>query len=119
MTGPENKDKAVDDNKGLEWLEGDSKMLKSIRKIFVRNVPMQMEKLREAFASNDISNVELFSHSIKGAAAMIGAVPLRDEANKVELAAVTKNMDDARTFFENMDREFKKAIAALTGPDAA
>lgn len=102
------------ENKGPDWLEGDSVLLSGIQKIFVKNVPPQMEKLREALAAGDVSGVELLSHSIKGAAAMIGAAPLRDEANKVERAAMDKKMGEARDFFEGMEREFAITINKLT-----
>ena len=51
-------------------------------------MPRQMEKLPEAIAAKDASQIELLSHSIKGAASMVGALQLRDEAGKVERAAM-------------------------------
>ncbi|HAK87768.1 MAG: hypothetical protein A2077_05445 [Nitrospirae bacterium GWC2_46_6] len=96
-----------------EWLEGDKKLFSGIKNIFIKNVPSQMERLKDAFASNDISTIELLSHSIKGAAAMIGAMPLKEEAGKVEQAAMESDLDNARVCFEGMEREFKKTLSAL------
>ncbi len=68
--------------------EGDRKLLKVIQALFVKKMPRQMEKLPEAIAAKDASQIELLSHSIKGAASMVGALQLRDEAGKVERAAM-------------------------------
>jgi two-component system sensor histidine kinase/response regulator len=96
-----------------EWLEGDKKLFSGIKNIFIKNVPSQMERLKDAFASNDISTIELLSHSIKGAAAMIGAMSLKEESAKVEQAATEGNLDAALACFEGMEREFKKTLSAL------
>ena len=118
MTMPDKEDINNDGSPG--WLEGDKKLLKGIREIFARNVPQQMERLREAFSCGDIATVELLSHTIKGSAAMIGAHPLRGEASKVERSAVNGDLEGARNSFCGMEREFEKTLAELTGgPGAA
>ena len=114
MTGPEDLDGA-ETGKGLEWLEGDRKLLKGIQALFVKNVPHQMEKLREAIAAGDASKIELLSHSIKGAASMVGALPLRDEAGEVEQAVMAGDMDTVRVHFERMSQELTKVLTLLTG----
>jgi HPt (histidine-containing phosphotransfer) domain-containing protein len=107
----DNKDahmKAVPD-----WLEGDAKLLKGIREIFVRNAPRQMERIREAFGSGDSPTVELLSHTLKGSASMIGALSLRDAASGVEEAIKALNVEEARRYFTVMEKEFSQAISEL------
>ncbi len=117
MTGPEDID-GPETGKGLEWLEGDRKLLKGIQAIFVKNVPRQMEKLREAITAGDASQIELLSHSIKGAASMVGALPLKDEAGAVELAAMGGDIETVRVHFEGMSLEFTRVLTLLTGAGA-
>ncbi len=112
MTGPDDITE-----KGLEWLEGDRKLLKGIQIIFMKNVPPQIEKLREAVAAEDVSQIELLSHSIKGAASMVGALPLRDKAAELEHAAIGGDLETVRTKFEGMSEELAKALTLLTGTD--
>ncbi len=116
MTGPKDIDGA-ETGKGLEWLEGDRKLLKGIQALFVKNVPHQMEKLHEAIAANDVSQIELLSHSIKGAASMVGELQLRDEAGEVERAAMGGDLETVRVHFEGMYRELTKVLTLLTGSD--
>ena len=114
MTGPEDIDGA-ETGEGLEWLEGDRKLLKGIQALFVKNVPRQTEKLREAIAAKDASQVELLSHSIKGAASMVGALQLKDIAGEVERAAMGGDFETVRVQFEGMSEELTKMLTQLTG----
>jgi HPt (histidine-containing phosphotransfer) domain-containing protein len=95
------------------WLEGDKKLLKGITAIFLKNVPAQMERLRDALEGNDARQVEILSHSLRGSAAMIGAHPLRDAALKVECAVIEGNLEKARSLYFDMDSELKNVLAAL------
>ena len=117
MTGPEDIDGA-ETGKGLEWLEGDRKLLKGMQVLFVKNVPRQTEKLLEAIAAKDAPQIELLSHSIKGAASMVGALQLRDEAGEVERAAMGGDMEMVRVHFEGMSEELTKVLTLWTGTGA-
>jgi HPt (histidine-containing phosphotransfer) domain-containing protein len=117
MTGPEDIIGA-ETGKGIEWLEGDRKLLKGIQGLFVKNVPSQMEKLRDAIAAKDTSQIELLSHSIKGAASMVGALPLKDEAGEVEQAAMGGDIETVLIHFEGMSGELAKVLNLLTGTEA-
>lgn len=100
-------------NPGPAWLEGDNKLLKGIREIFIRNAPGQMERLREAFSSGDTSTAELLSHTLKGSASMIGALSLRDASACVEKALIDQDIAKARDSFTTMESEFEKVISEL------
>jgi len=117
VSGPENIDGA-ETEKGLEWLEGDRKLLKGIKALFVKNVPGQTEKLREAIAAKDVPRIELISHSIKGSASMVGALRLRDEAGEVERGAMGGDMETVRIHFEGMSAELRKVLTLWTGTGA-
>lgn len=99
----------------LNWLEGDKKLLRGIQDIFARNAPQQMEKLREAFDAGDAATAELLSHSIKGSAAMIGALALRDKASGVEASVMAGDLGEARNSFVLMERELEKVLSELKG----
>jgi HPt (histidine-containing phosphotransfer) domain-containing protein len=98
---------------GSDWLEGDAKLKKGIRGIFMKNVPDQMRKLKDALAGSDLKNAELLSHSIKGAAAMIGAPRLRDAAGNVEKACGQGDAGSAVAYFQTTNSEFLKVMEEL------
>jgi HPt (histidine-containing phosphotransfer) domain-containing protein len=108
---PDNAD--IKDTSSPDWLEGDTKLLKGIREIFIRNAPRQMERLRDAFSSGDIPTAELLSHTLKGSASMIGALSLRDASSCVEKALMDQDIAKAHDSFTIMEREFEKVISEL------
>ena len=114
MIEPEpNNSSTLNKGESLKWLEGDEKMLKRIREIFVKNVPGQIEKLKNAVRENDIILVERLAHSIKGSASMIGALSLRDEAYKIELSIKEKDMGKTGLLCEGLELEGEKVLRAL------
>ncbi len=96
-----------------DWLEGDKKLLSGIIDIFIKNVPAKMESLKDAFTSKDIPTITLLSHSIKGAAAMIGAISLKEQAERMEQASLEGDLDKARYCYEGLEIEFQKTISML------
>ena len=110
--GPNNVN-TINKGESLKWLEGDEKMLKRIRAIFVKNVPGQIEKLKEAVRENDVVLVERLAHSIKGSASMIGALLLRDEAYKIELSIKDKDMKKTGLLCEGLAMEGERVLKAL------
>jgi HPt (histidine-containing phosphotransfer) domain-containing protein len=108
------RENSLDEAACPEWLEGDKKLLKGITAIFMKNVPGQMERLREALRSNDTPLVEILSHSLKGSASMIGAHPLRDAALRVERAAIEGDLEKARSLYVDMDSELKNVLSSLS-----
>ena len=110
---PASNGNTVNKGESLKWLEGDEKMLKRIREIFAKNVPGQIEKLKNAVKENDIALVERLAHSIKGSASMIGALLLRDEAYKIELSIKDKDMNKTGLLCEGLEIEGEKVLKAL------
>ncbi|MBF0558005.1 MAG: Hpt domain-containing protein [Nitrospirae bacterium] len=102
-----------DGDAGPAWLEGDKKLLKGIAAIFIKNVPVQIERLKEALDGNDVRQVEILSHSLKGSASMVGAQSLRDAAHAMESAAMDGDLEKARGFSSAIDLELKNVLASL------
>lgn len=108
-----NEQENIDSRKALQWLDGDERMLARIRDIFVRNIPPQMERLRACLDANDIVTAERLSHSIKGSAAMVGAVRMSDEAGKIEQSAIERDMDALWPLYAQLNEEYEKVMADL------
>jgi len=72
-----------------------------------------MQKLRDALANNDVHGAELLSHSIKGAAAMIGAAGLKEAAHETEQACVQGDAGRAGELLFGLGSEFQKVMDEL------
>jgi len=103
----------LDREQALGWLERDEKMLAKITAIFMKNMPQQMARLREAMNGDDAALVEQIAHSIKGASGMVGASGMKQESAKIETAAGAKNLDLCRSCFRNLEIEYARVMSSL------
>jgi len=73
----------------LERVMGDEDLARELGTGFLLDMPEQIAKLAAALQANDSRRAELHAHSIKGAAATMGAEALRETAGRIERAART------------------------------
>ena len=112
--------KAVLDDKNIERstfperFEGEKELLERLTKIFLQEVPSQIEELEHALENNEVRLIEELGHTIKGRSALLDVHSLRDCAFEIEKAGKSCDLNLARrlvTKFENKYKEF------LSGPD--
>lgn len=83
--------KIWDEADALKRLGGKKGLLLRVMRSFVNESMQMMNRLEAAIAQNDLSNVELQAHSIKGSAGNVSALQLQALAKTIEFAA--KNGD--------------------------
>ena len=98
--------KVFDRNVLLETLDGDEDICAQILEMFLEDAPVQLTKLRQGLEQNDASVVERQAHSLKGAAANIGADRMRGSAASLEIVGREKNLDSTAAMFEELQEEF-------------
>jgi len=101
----------------LERMMGDEELAGIIVKTFVSDIPGQIRTLRELLKREDAPGVRLQAHTVKGAAANIGAETLRSVASKMEKAASEGDLDavgggikELETQFECLKKETEKGL---------
>jgi len=101
----------------LDRMMGDKELAGIIVKAFLSDIPGQIQTLRELLAREDAPGVRLQAHTIKGAAANIGAETLRSVASKMEKEAAKGDLDavgggirELETQFERLRKETEKGL---------
>jgi PAS domain S-box-containing protein len=91
----------------LERVMGNRDLASRVVRGFVQEMPGQIAALAEAVTHGDAKQVRLLAHSIKGAAASVGGLEVREAAWKLEqkgasgdLAAAVADLPDLSTTFE-------------------
>ncbi len=74
---------------------------------FLKDLPLQIEAVREALEERNFTEVQEKAHSIKGASATIQAEALRAIALDLERAAGTEDADAMHTIFAEMRSHFE------------
>ena len=84
----------------IERLMGDEELAITLANLFIEDIPTQIDLLKQAIVNQDIPGIKLLAHTIKGAAANIGAEKIRTMAYIIEKAAIDNNLANAE---DNVD----------------
>ncbi|MBF0520287.1 MAG: response regulator [Nitrospirae bacterium] len=109
--------KALDIKDTLQRLDNDEEILRDMWTAFNADAPQQIELLRKLLEAGNVDGLQKQAHTIKGMSANIGAVALKSESFRMELALrkLNKELDDAGraavlSFIESLQYELNMAI---------
>lgn len=115
-------DPSVIDPQAIENLRalnpGDNdEFLREIAGIFLEDTPLRIVELDQSLAAGDVPKFTRAAHSIKGSSANLGAMALRNVAEKLEhqsrtagLGSVTAGVAEIKTEFERAKVELNKLL---------
>jgi signal transduction histidine kinase/CheY-like chemotaxis protein/HPt (histidine-containing phosphotransfer) domain-containing protein len=115
-TAPDDAETIFDRRCLLERLGGDEKQLKRLVAKFVGSTARRLADLKNSIAQGNSDEICLHSHSLKGAAANIGAGMLRTISEQMESAAKS-GQADMPSFYASLESAFilfKEMTAQLT-----
>ena len=96
-----------------EITEGDADFERQLLSTFLRDVEERIELIAEAIAGHDFGVVILESHNLKGAAANMGALPLRACTERCEMAARLSGAGECRAALLGMREAFANLQAVI------
>ncbi len=91
----------------LERLMGDRDLVRIALSGFVSDMPSHISRLRECLARDDINGVERLAHTIKGAAANVGAEAMSKTALNIEKAGKEGKIDAAVAILSRLEDQFR------------
>jgi HPt (histidine-containing phosphotransfer) domain-containing protein len=98
---------------------GEPDVLTEVLKLFLEEVPPRIVRLRNAWQSGNIQEVQRAAHSLKGSAGNIGARRLHavcseldDKGRSGDLAALAPLVDTLTAEFDKVEAEIRRTIAA-------
>jgi HPt (histidine-containing phosphotransfer) domain-containing protein len=103
----------------LDRLGGDEELFKKVIAVFMKDIPGQLEELKQGLSHQDASLVERQAHRIKGASANVGAQALCDVAFQTEMAGREGNLDRAAPLAANLEQAFDRLRVVLSASDLA
>lgn len=111
-------DSSVIDPQSIENLRalnpGDNdEFLREIAGIFFEDTPQRIAELGESLQAGDVTRFARAAHSIKGSSSNLGALALRDAAEKLEHHARSQGLADVGPLVAAVQTEFTRAKAAL------
>jgi GAF domain-containing protein/CheY-like chemotaxis protein/HPt (histidine-containing phosphotransfer) domain-containing protein len=95
----------------LGTVEGDRTLLAELAALFVQDYRGRLAELRQALEVGDARSAERAAHTLKGAAASLGALPSRQQAGEVERAARERRLEDATAALGRLELELERVRA--------
>ena len=103
-----------DETAALARVEGDREILRDIAALFVADWPQSRATLRQAVLSEDAAALTRLAHTLKGAAATLGAVALSAAAQRLEEVGCSGNLAPAASAFIVLETEMMYVLPFLT-----
>ena len=93
--------------------DGSARLLARMVEVFSDQAPRQVVGILDAASDGDLESVAGLAHSLKSAAASLGAQSLRQRARSIELAARDKQHEVLEAQLCELDSELRGALRAL------
>ncbi len=96
---------------------GSEELIDEVVPIFIKDNAERIKLLSEAVERNDEREIKFYAHSVKGAAATIGAAKISELARQLEVAV--RNLDNSRyrPLFEELNVRFAHLVDFLSKDD--
>ncbi len=102
-------DRDIYDRKtALKRIGNNEKLFDKYLTISLQEIPVSLDKLKQASAVDNLKSIIIHAHSLKTMAATIGACRLRDAALELENAGKSRDIEYAHLLIDRVSHEFEK-----------
>lgn len=84
--------------------------LRRMFEVFLREEPLRLAKIRTAVQSRDMEALRILAHSLKGAAATLGAAATKEQAFALERAAADNDAELAESACRKLEVELQRVL---------
>ncbi|MCK5148232.1 response regulator [bacterium] len=103
----------IDSQAVLHRLAGDMDLFLKTMKIFYDHMPQRMEDLEKALHENDYKEINRYAHSMKSAAANIGANALSQQATLLETVAPSEISIEVEHRYSELKDEYERVMKRI------
>jgi HPt (histidine-containing phosphotransfer) domain-containing protein len=96
-----------------ELAEGDADFLQEVYESFLDDSRQRLTSFHEAVAGGDADAMRRLAHSVKGAAANVGAIHVAETAHELQLLGETGTVAGAAPLVEKLQRELEFVTAEI------
>jgi HPt (histidine-containing phosphotransfer) domain-containing protein len=111
----ESQIEVFDQNVLTELFGDDEQIIHSIVDGFIEEFPPRLTEMRQSLEQADAQKTNRIAHALKGAAATVGAMQLRDIALEIESAGAEKDLDRCRSLFSKLEASWISLLETLNG----
>ncbi|MEK7774435.1 MAG: Hpt domain-containing protein [Candidatus Zixiibacteriota bacterium] len=102
-----------DSVQALKTVDGDTKLLGNLLRLFVEEHEQLLSAVRESIAANDAEQVMFSAHRLKGALRTLGANRASDFAERLELRGRERQLDNVQSCFDSLENETRQFVRTI------
>jgi HPt (histidine-containing phosphotransfer) domain-containing protein len=95
--------------------EGQPDIVREVLTVFLADAPRRLAAIREALERRDTAALRREAHTLKGAAAHIGAVTFEGRCRQLEEMGIAASLDGAPEVVRQIHTEFDRVSAEIRG----
>jgi len=99
----------------LERLYNDEELAGRVLLDFLEDIPRQLETIKTCLTADDVASAERIAHTIKGAAAAVGGLKLKDLAFEMEKAGKTGDLRSLKKLMDELVAAFQELKKTIQG----
>ena len=103
----------IDWNQGLAQVDGDRELFRNLLRLFAKEIPSMLDRIRQALDQKDAPGIEQGAHTIKGSVSNFGASQALKTAFRLEQMAHANDLAHAEEAYEELEREIGRVLAAI------
>ncbi|MGV8119338.1 MAG: Hpt domain-containing protein [Candidatus Xenobiia bacterium LiM19] len=92
----------------LERMGGDERFVREVINIFLMDAPLQMSAIKASIEKKDIEGICTYAHTLKGAAANVDALTMREICFNIESDARQGITDNVEIMLESLLQEYER-----------
>jgi len=104
---------AIDWKHGLARVEGDSELFRDLLRLFAREAPATLDRLRISVERKDAAGIERAAHKLKGSLSNFGADDAIQAASRLETLARDGDLEPTRDALNNLEKEIGRVLAEI------
>lgn len=110
------------DGKAAVKNSGSEASFKTVLQIFYDSIEMKSSEIEGYYQSGDLNNYTIRVHALKSSARLVGALALGDDAERMENAGKTEDLDYIRAHHDELMQEYRsyrEKLGTVCGKDSA
>ena len=110
------------DGKAAVKNSGSEASFKTVLQIFYDSIEMKSSEIEGYYQSGDLNNYTIRVHALKSSARLVGALALGDDAERMESAGKTEDLDYIRAHHDELMQEYRsyrEKLGTVCGKDSA
>jgi HPt (histidine-containing phosphotransfer) domain-containing protein len=96
-------------------VDGDEQLLGELTMLFLKDAPQQLNMMQQCLKKQDVLQLRLHAHALRGSAANFGATAVREVSRELEKASLDHDLEGATVLVSQLAQHLEVLKLVLVG----